>query len=158
MKKRRVQKLFLEQLRKTPIIQVACEKLDVSRVSIHKWRKADPAFDKAVEEALTEGETVLNDLSEAQLISLMKDRHWQPIAFWLSRRHPKFKNTLDITARIEKKEELTPEQQEIVRKALRHAALLPKEKEQKPPEKKSDDGGNPPDGAPPETKGEPNKP
>lgn len=127
MKKQRIQKLFIEQLRKAPIIQVACEKLDISRVSIHNWRKVDPAFDKAVNEALAEGEAILNDLGEAQLISLMKDKHWQSIAFWLSRRHPKFKNTLDITARIEKKESLTPEQQEIVRKALQHAALLPRD-------------------------------
>lgn len=96
-------------------------------MSINRWRKDDKKFDKAVLEALSEGDAFMNDLGESQLISLIKDKHWPAISFWLRHKHPQFRDKLDITARIEKKEELTPEQQEIVRKALKHAALLPKD-------------------------------
>jgi hypothetical protein len=131
MKKNRVQKIFLEQLRRVPIIEVCCEKVNVSRMSINRWRKEDKKFDKAVAEALSEGDAFMNDLGESQLISLIKDKHWPAISFWLRHKHPQFRDKLDITARIEKKEELTPEQQEIVRKALKHAALLPKDDDAK---------------------------
>jgi hypothetical protein len=134
MKKDRVQEAFLAQLRRVPIIEVCCEKTNVSRMSINRWRKEDKKFDKAVTEALTEGDAFMNDLGESQLISLIKDKHWPAISFWLRHKHPQFRDKLDITARIEKKEELTPEQQEIVRKALKHAALLPKNDDIKTPE------------------------
>jgi hypothetical protein len=127
MKKDRVRDTFLAQLRRVPIIEVCCEKINVSRMSINRWRKEDKKFDKAVMEALAEGDAFMNDLGESQLISLIKDKHWPAISFWLRHKHPQFRDKLDITARIEKKEELTPEQQEIVRKALKHAALLPKD-------------------------------
>lgn len=124
MKRKRIQKLFLEQLRKIPIIQVCCEKLDISRVSIRNWRKADAAFDKAVEDAITEGEGILNDLGEAQLVSLMKDKHWPSIAFWLRKRHPKFLDRLEITGTLHAPEEaLSPERQALVEEALRRLEL-----------------------------------
>ena len=141
MKKNRVQKLFLEQLRKIPIIQVTCEKLDISRVSIHKWRKADPLFDKAVEDALTEGETILNDLGEAQLVSLMKDKHWASIAFWLSHRHPRFKPKLEISGEVTHRErrEYTEEEKKLFKEALRLA--MPKDiRPEKDKDEQSDHG------------------
>ena len=127
MKKDRVREAFLAQLRRVPIIEVCCEKVNVSRMSISRWRKDDKEFDEAVTEAMTEGDAFMNDLGESQLISLIKDKYWPAISFWLRARNPKFRDKLDVTARIEKKEELTPEQEEIVRKALQHAALLPKD-------------------------------
>lgn len=132
MKKDRVRDAFLAQLRRVPIIEVCCEKVNVSRMSINRWRKEDKKFDKAVAEALSEGDAFMNDLGESQLISLIKDKHWPAISFWLRHKHPQFRDKLDITARIEKKEELTPEQQEVVRKALKHAALLPKDDSEVP--------------------------
>lgn len=132
MKKDRVRDAFLAQLRRVPIIEVCCEKVNVSRMSINRWRKEDKKFDKAVAEALSEGDAFMNDLGESQLISLIKDKHWPAISFWLRHKHPQFRDKLDITARIEKKEELTPEQQEVVRKALKHAALLPKDNSEVP--------------------------
>ena len=132
MKKDRTREAFIAQLSRVPIIEVACEKTNVSRMSINRWRKEDKEFDKAVTEAMNEGDAFMNDLTESQLISLIKDKHWPAISFWLRARNPKFRDKIDITARIEKKEELTPEQQEVVRRALQHAALLPKDGDSKP--------------------------
>ena len=48
---------------------------------------------EAVEKAMDEGEDFFNDLSEHQLLSLMKDKHWGAIRYWLEKRHPKFNTT-----------------------------------------------------------------
>ena len=36
-----------------------------------------------MEEALPEGEAVINDISETQLLTLIKEKNWPAIAFWL---------------------------------------------------------------------------
>ncbi len=124
------QNIILEQLRKVPIIQVACEKVGVARATFYRWRADDKDFAKAVEEALVEGETMVNEMGESQLLSLMRDKHWPAISFWLRHRHPQFKNRLEISGSLQiPQEELTPEQERIVKEALRLAALTAPEPE-----------------------------
>lgn len=124
MKKDRLQNLFLEHLRKVPIIQVAAEKLGISRSTVYRWKEGDAQFTKDLDTALNEGEAYLNDMAESQLLTLMKDKHWPSIKFWLEHRNPKFRNRLDITASLQTpQEELSSEQQEVVREALRLANL-----------------------------------
>lgn len=140
MKKDRMAELFLEQLRKIPIIQVACEKVDVSRNTVYRWRKEGPEFAKAMDEALADGEAVVNDMSESQLLSKIKNGEWPPIAFWLRKRHPKFKDRLEITGALQgPQEELTPEQEAVVKEALRLASLssdVPLEEQKHEPDTK----------------------
>ena len=38
--------LLVEQLKKTPIVQVVCEKIGVSRASYYRWRKDDKGSQK----------------------------------------------------------------------------------------------------------------
>ena len=152
MKKDRTAELFLEQLRKIPIVQVACEKVDVSRNTVYRelsefvsfklphgglalWLEVCPAIDmnkllkdaefaKAMDEALVDGEAVVNDMSESQLLSKIKNGEWPPIAFWLRKRHPKFKDRLEIIGTLQgPQEELTPEEEAVVKEALRLASL-----------------------------------
>lgn len=118
MKSNTNKKLFLENLKKVPIIQVACEKSGISRATIYRWRDKDNKFRKDLEAALSEGEALVNDMSESQLISLIKEKNFPAIRFWLNHRHEKFKEKLEVKAKIEKQEELTPEQEELVRNAL----------------------------------------
>jgi hypothetical protein len=84
---------LLEQLRKYPIIQVACEKSGTGRQTYYRWRTEDKEFEEASDKAISEGEDFFNDLGEHQLLSLMKDKHWPAIRFWLEKRHPKFNKT-----------------------------------------------------------------
>ena len=44
MKKNKFQDQFLDELRKVPIVQVACEKTGLSRNSVYRWRKDDKEF------------------------------------------------------------------------------------------------------------------
>ena len=113
----------MEQLRKIPIIMFACEKVGVGKSTVYRWRDEDKKFAKAMQEALTEGEAMINDLSESQLITLIKEKNYPAISFWLRSRHPKFRQKVDITARIKKHDELTPEQEQAVREALKLASL-----------------------------------
>ncbi|KND48118.1 MAG: hypothetical protein AB201_00790 [Parcubacteria bacterium C7867-006] len=130
MKKNKIKDSFLEQLRKIPIVQVACEKTNVSRNSIYRWRKEDPKFLGEMELALAEGEALVNDMTENQLLSLIKDKSWNAISFWLKHRNPKFREKVEITAKLESsKETLSPEQEALLKKALL-LAMPPKNNDQ----------------------------
>lgn len=124
MKKNKFQKQFLDELRKVPIVQVACEKTGLSRNSVYRWRNEDAEFRKAMEEAIAEGEELVNDMSEGQLLTLIKEKNWSAISFWLRKRNPKFKDRIEVEV-APKQEELTPEQEETVREALRLASMDP---------------------------------
>lgn len=118
MKKNRKKKEFLDHLRKIPIVLVACEKSGLSRNSVYRWRKEDKEFQKDMDEALLEGEEMVNDMSESQLLTMIKEKNWSAVSFWLRHRNPKFRDKLEVTAKSELREELTPEQEAIVREAL----------------------------------------
>ncbi|MEI7890547.1 MAG: phBC6A51 family helix-turn-helix protein [bacterium] len=123
MKSNNIKKLFIENLKKVPIVQVACEKSGVSRATVYRWRDKDKKFRKTLNQALSEGEALVNDMSESQLISLIKEKNFSAIRFWLNHRHEKFKERVEITTKAEDQEKLSPEQQKIVREALKLASL-----------------------------------
>jgi hypothetical protein len=111
-------KLFLEQLEKTPVLQIACEKIGISRMTFHRW-KEDETFARQVKEAMSEGKGLINDLAISQLISSIKEKNLGAIKFWLEKNNPEYSNKLDITATIEHEGlVLTPEQEAIVRRGL----------------------------------------
>lgn len=112
--------LLIEQLRRTPIIQVACEKIGVGRASYYRWRKDDEDFAKACDEAMTEGVELVSDLAESKLINAIKEQNHGAISFWLRHRHPAYAEKLQIRAKVETDTSLTPEQEELVRRALAH--------------------------------------
>lgn len=123
MKKNKKQDEFLDHLRKVPIVLVACEKTALSRNTIYRWRKEDDEFAKAMEEALAEGEDLVNDMSESQLLTMIKEKNWSAISFWLRKRNPKFKDRIEVDV-APKQEELSPDQEATVREALRLAGNL----------------------------------
>ncbi len=120
----REKSLLLEQMKKTPIVQVACEKTGVSRATYYRWRKEDGKFAKSSDEALADGTGLMNDMAESQLLSAIRDKNFSAIAFWLKHHHPSYGTRVEVTARLENLNyQLTPEQQKTVDEALRLAAL-----------------------------------
>ena len=111
-------KLFLETLRKNPIAQVACEKTGTGRTTYYRWRKEDEQFKNEADLAITDGEMLVNDLSESQVISMIKERNFQAISLWLRVHHPKYSNKLDITAKLKTESVLTLEQEDLIREVL----------------------------------------
>ncbi|XLQ20173.1 MAG: hypothetical protein ACKUBY_00130 [Candidatus Moraniibacteriota bacterium] len=122
MKKNKLTKQFLEELRKVPIVQVACEKTGISRNSVYRWRREDKKFATQMDEALSDGVAFVNDMSESQLLTMIKEKNWSAISFWLRHRNDNYKNKVEITTK-EDVEELTPSQQKIVKQALKLASL-----------------------------------
>jgi hypothetical protein len=122
MKKNKTSKQFLEELKKVPIIQVACERSGVSRQTIYRWRLNDKSFAKDMDEAMREGVAFVNDMSESQLLTMIKEKNWSAISFWLRHRNDNYKNKIEVTTH-ERIDELSPEQQKIVEQALKLATL-----------------------------------
>ncbi len=118
--------LVVEQLKKTPIVQVMCEKLGIGRSTFYRWRKDDPEFAKACDEALEDGCQLVNDLAESQLLSAIKDKNMTAIVFWLRTHHDKYRNKLEVNAKFQAvNESLNPEEEEMLRQALAMARSLP---------------------------------
>lgn len=124
-KKNKIKNIFLEELKRIPIVLVACEKSGLSRNTVYRWKRDDKDFSKAMDEALAEGEALVNDMSESQLLTLIKEKNWQAMSFWLRHRNPRFRDKVEVTSKIEDSEELTPSQAEVVRQALKLAKILP---------------------------------
>ena len=122
MKKNKTQDQFLEELSKVPIVQVACEKCGLSRNSVYRWRKQDKTFEKKMDEALVSGVAFVNDMSESQLLTLIKEKSYSAISFWLRHRNDNYKDKIEITTK-EESGELSPSQAKIVRHALKLASI-----------------------------------
>jgi len=124
MKNEKTKKLLAEQLRKMPIVQIACDRAGVARASFYRWKKQDKEFSKEIEKAIGEGENFITDMSETQLISLIKDKNFPAIQLWLKSHHPKYGNKIEIKGHLTHSEEkLSPAQKKIIAKALRLASL-----------------------------------
>ena len=108
---------LIEHLRKMPIVQIACERADVSRATFYRWCKEDVEFAEKARSSLSEGKAMVNDMAESQLISSIKDKSFQAIAYWLKHNHPDYRTRVELTP-LSPQESLSPEQQEKVLTAL----------------------------------------
>ena len=125
MKENKSKKQILEHLRKMPLVQVACEKSGVARASFYRWKQKDKDFAKEVDAAIAEGEAMITDMSEAQLVTLIRDKNFQAVQLWLKSHHPKYSNKLEVSGNLNIKEEpLTLEQQQLVKKSLSLAGII----------------------------------
>lgn len=125
MKTKNEKQLLIEQLKKTPVVQVACEKVGIGRASFYRWKSDDEKFATAVNEAISDGNGLVNDMAESQLMSAIRDKNLTAIIFWLRNHHPSYATRVEVTAKLKHDEELTPEQEELVMKALKLASILP---------------------------------
>ncbi len=115
--------LIVEGLKKTPIIQLVCEKNGIGRTTFYRWKKEDKKFSELVDKAFLEGRLFINDIAESQLISGIKDKSMQAIFFWLRNNHPVYADKLELKGKIEHAHELSKEQKQIVKQAIKLAAL-----------------------------------
>ncbi len=115
--------ILLDQLRKTPIVEAACQKADISRMTFYRWKNEDEEFAKNVDEAILDGHLLVNDLAESQLIGAVKDRNFQAIAYWLKHHHPSYKTRIEIEGAVHAIHKLSPEQETVMRKAFELAGI-----------------------------------
>ena len=122
---KKTKELLIQQLKYMPIIQVACKKAGIGRATFYRWKTSNKKFAKEADAAIAEGEALITDMSESQLISLIRDRNFQALQLWLRHHHPKYTNKVEVTAHFKEQEEkLNPKQKAIVKKALRLASLF----------------------------------
>lgn len=125
-KRQNSQKLdLLEKLKETPVVEIVCRKIGIARATYYRWRQADEKFARDADIALQEGSDLVNDMAESQLISAIKDQNLGAIIFWLRSHHPAYANKVEVTAHLKNQNEnLTPEQEALVTRALKLASLI----------------------------------
>ena len=116
---RKQKELIIEQLRKTPIVQLACEKVSIGRATFYRWKKSDSRFRKASEVAILEGAKLVNDMAESQLLSAIRDRNLTAIIFWLKHHKAIYETRIKVSHTSRQDEEsLNKREKEIIEKAL----------------------------------------
>lgn len=105
MKSLKEKTLFLEQVEKIPIIQVVCEKTNISRATYYRWIKTNPKFKKQIIKATNNGISLMNDVAESKLLSAVKDGHMTAIIFWLKNNNPRYSDK-KINLSIKERQEL----------------------------------------------------
>lgn len=88
MKKATARKLLIEELKKTPVISVACKKAGVSRQSFYRWTGSDREFLMDMVYAMRNGIRYFNDIAESQLLIMIQEKNFSAVRYWLDRRHP----------------------------------------------------------------------
>ena len=124
-------KKLLAQLAKTPIVEAACKQIGLPRSTYYRWRKEDEAFAEVCDETIELSVGRINDLAESQLINAIKDRNMSAITFWLKHHHKSYETRVRLDAHVEHEvQELTPEQEQLISRALALAGLKDNEENQ----------------------------
>lgn len=98
--KRVMKQTICELLEKTPVIESACQKVSISRMTLSRWRKDDPKFDQQIEEVLAVSRESVNDLAESKMIQAINDGNPSLIRFWLTNNCNRYKRKPDISQHI----------------------------------------------------------
>lgn len=109
---------IIEALKEMPIIQIACKKAGISRATFYRWQQEDKDFKRKSRDALDHGIEFINDMSESQLITLIKEKKMPAIAMWLRNNHRRYGSKGREYTPIASAEDLTPEEEKIVMEAL----------------------------------------
>lgn len=124
MKSNKTKNDLIEQLGKTPIIEIACSKIGIGRTTFYRWKKEDKEFADRAEEAICQGLSLISDIAESQLINAIKTGQLTAIIFWLRNHRDTYKTKVEISGQFNNQiEALDPEQEALVREALRLASL-----------------------------------
>jgi ACT domain-containing protein len=123
--------LIIERLKTLPVVQVACQRVGIGRATYYRWRKEDKEFALKAGGALLNGRLFVNDMAESQLLSQIKDQNMTAIIFWLKHNHPIYGNRLEIMTDSKKQENLSPQEIEMVKKALTLGSLIEKPAKEK---------------------------
>lgn len=120
IRQKKQKEMFVQQLTKTPIIQLVCEKLNIGRTTYYRWVRGDKKFAQACEKSLSEGYATINDMAEGTLLSLMKDGNLSACIYWLKNHHSSYKNKLEVSGKLNvRNDELTKEQEKDIKRALK---------------------------------------
>lgn len=124
-----IKEALLDQLRRTPTIETACQKVKVSRATVYRWVAASKKFEKQIDEAQQEGRAFMVDIAENQLFSLIGEKKFEAIRLYLTTHNPRYGNKLELSGLVTtKNEQLTKSQKKLIREALRLSSINANEK------------------------------
>ena len=113
---------LVEALKEMPIVQIACKRAGVSRATYYRWRKEDKDFLRQSEDAMVQGFEFINDMSESQIVTLIKEKKLQAMVIWLKHHHPRYGSKVRSYSPVTQREDLTPEENSILLEALKLAS------------------------------------
>ena len=116
---------LLEALKEMPVVTVACKRAAVSPATYYRWRQEDKEFKRQSRGAMDLGIEFVNDMSETQLITLIKEKKMPAIALWLKHHHPRYGSRAEPYVPLAAREDLTIEEEQIVIEALALASGKP---------------------------------
>lgn len=99
---------LVDTLKEMPIIQVACKRSGLSRATYYRWRKDDPGFFRQSEDAIIQGIEFINDMSESQLITLIREKKMPAIAMWLRNNNKRYGAKPQLKSQATHLESLSP--------------------------------------------------
>jgi hypothetical protein len=116
-------KRLLAALKENHVVLAACHKTGIGKSSYYRWRENDSKFAQAADDAIREGIELINDAAEGAIIGAIKAREVGASKFWLQHNHPRYKPKVEVSGTVEVSKKLSPEQEAIVRKALKMASF-----------------------------------
>lgn len=124
MKKTRISKQFLDEIRINPNVSAVCKKLNISRNTIYNWKQEDKIFCLEMDLAISDGEDHINDFAESRLIEKIKDGNLKAITFRLEKCSSKYsKHKLDDIVMANAREEEYKKNFELWEKAKSEVRL-----------------------------------
>ncbi|GMU25803.1 hypothetical protein KJZ71_03380 [Patescibacteria group bacterium] len=128
----KIKDALLEQLKRTPTLETACQKVGVARATVYRWIAASKKFAKDIDEAQREGRLFMSDVAENQLFSLIGEKKIEAIRLYLTTHNPRYGNKLELSGSLTAKDEqLSRSQKKLIREALRLSSLNIHGKDQK---------------------------
>jgi len=127
----KLKEALLEQLKRTPTIETACQKVGVGRATVYRWRDKSKTFKAQIDGAQEEGRAFMSDVAENQLFALIGEKKYEAIRFYLSTHNPRYSNKLEISGKVGTDEPLTKAQRRLIREALRLSSINHHGKKQK---------------------------
>ena len=119
MKSNKVRKMLVQELKKMPIVSVACKRVALGRATFYRWKKADKKLAEHIDEAIQEGNLLINDMAESQIISKIKSGDMSASKFWLKHHHPAYSDRIQVPELPKQEDkELTPEERALIKRAI----------------------------------------
>ena len=81
---------LITTFKEMPIIEVAVKRVGISRDTYYRWRKEDKEFLEQSQDAIFQGIDFINDMSESQVVTLIKEKKKKEIVLWLKHNSPKY--------------------------------------------------------------------
>ncbi|MCF7815757.1 MAG: hypothetical protein K9M10_03505 [Candidatus Pacebacteria bacterium] len=123
LRQKKLKEALLEQLKRTPTVETACQKVGVGRATVYRWRDQSKGFKEQMESALNEGRIFMSDIAENQLFALIGEKKYEAIRLYLSTHNPRYSNKLEVTGSVSTDKPLTKEQKKLIREALKLSSV-----------------------------------